>query len=384
VYNQTTKEFAGITLVTAFGGRFTASDIWELVGRDEFLATFHFVPGTKAFHEFGASVAGVPHYSRPERTSAPQSLTDEIVRVDALMRQLVPEKRKLLKYRGIRADQIATIVFVPYRARPEFHATGEKKVPNVISIPYEHNPSYDPDNLFVSFMVMKLNDGYELIPHEREKFLGITLGRNDGRIDSRLLAHLGYDKKSAEESTNLQYYALTTKQRRASLSDLEAAVLADFKCMRSTEVVLAIGKELIASNIASRDLDDSKPAFEQIVHSAKSFTPSVLLIRKRPIFWDLAGYLHISLRHVRELQLGVFKAKSRLPYMAKDLKLVIEKVLNSIREEIDLHMDTRPASPFFRVGAMSVYFNGDYYALHIDVSGRLEAFHLVEDRPPVI
>ena len=89
------------------------------------------------------------------------------------------------------------------------------------------------------------------------------------------------------------------------------------------------------------------------------------------IFWDIDSYLHIVMRHVKQLQIGRFKNKSPFPYKFEDLQNLIEKVLGKIEDEIKRHFDEKPGKEFKRVGKMSVLFNCDYYCLQIDSEGRL-------------
>ena len=61
--------------------------------------------------------------------------------------------------------------------------------------------------------------------------------------------------------------------------------------------------------------------------SMSKFEPGILLYGGKQIFWDIDSYLHIVLRHVKQLQIGHFKNKSSFPYKFEDLGNLIEKVL---------------------------------------------------------
>lgn len=110
---------------------------------------------------------------------------------------------------------------------------------------------------------------------------------------------------------------------------------------------------------------------ETIMSSMSKFEPTILLYGKKQIFWDIDSYLHIVMRHVKQLQIGRFKNKSPFPYKFEDLQNLIEKVLGKIEDEIKRHFDEKPGKEFKRVGKMSVLFNCDYYCLQIDSEGRL-------------
>lgn len=118
------------------------------------------------------------------------------------------------------------------------------------------------------------------------------------------------------------------------------------------------------------------PALERVMRSGTEFDPSTLLtVGKHQVYWTLESYAHIALRHVKGLQVGQFTDRTVFPYRAEDLKALVEKVLGCVEEEIAHHHKSNPGRPFYLVGSRCVYFNGDYYALRIDPSGRLVNFH---------
>ena len=114
--------------------------------------------------------------------------------------------------------------------------------------------------------------------------------------------------------------------------------------------------------------------------SLSEFEPSILLYGKRQIFWDVASYLHIVLRHVRQLQIGHFKHKTPFPYKCEDVQNLIEKVLGTIEGEIKRHFEEKLGRDFKKVGRMSVLFNGDYYCLQIDKDGRLVTLYVNKEK----
>jgi hypothetical protein len=53
----------------------------------------------------------------------------------------------------------------------------------------------------------------------------------------------------------------------------------------------------------------------------------------------------------------------------------MEKVIAAIDKEIQEFFEARPVSRYSRYGSQSVYFEGDYYTLHIEANGRISTFH---------
>jgi hypothetical protein len=101
----------------------------------------------------------------------------------------------------------------------------------------------------------------------------------------------------------------------------------------------------------------------------------------KQVYWDLSGYLHIALRHVKEMQIGSFKGKTAFPYRLTELETLVERVLEQIEDEIYAHFGKPvPHGEFRRIGKWAVFFNGDHYALRIDPSGRLTTFYVEQSR----
>ncbi len=100
-----------------------------------------------------------------------------------------------------------------------------------------------------------------------------------------------------------------------------------------------------------------------------------------PVYWDFRTFLHIYLRHCVELQLGnTFEGKTPFSYNKKDIRklllIAIKQLDPRIQEKLSQGLD-------FRVyGEKALYFNGNYYSLRIEPSGRLDSFypneHLIE------
>jgi hypothetical protein len=72
---------------------------------------------------------------------------------------------------------------------------------------------------------------------------------------------------------------------------------------------------------------------------------------------------------------GTFENKTRFQYLIDDILDLIPRVLDVVEEEIQRHFVETPEQNFKRHGEMSVYYNGDYYAIDINPSGLLMTFY---------
>lgn len=366
-----------IPFVEVFGEKFNYLDLYNLIGKDKYMTTFILKDNSKASRQFGESVTGCIFYSKNElinikdNDGSISNKEPDKIKIESPFYEMGQINREELKYGGILVSDIESISFTPYKRKEEYHDSGEKIVPNVIYIPYEDNNMIDVDILYQNYIASKLNSGTELIQYEKEKLLGITLGINNGRIDSRILTHLGFDLESVKSCNNIWYFVYKTKERRKILNEEEKTKLNDLIFIRQSENIIRLFNEIKRSGINFNKLTEFIPIIKTILSSLNDFEPNILLYGKKQIYWDSNSYLHIVLRHIEQLQIGNFKNKSSFPYKFDDLKLLVEKVLGRIEDEIERHFKEHPEWDFKRVGAMSVLFNNDYYCVEIDKQGRL-------------
>lgn len=373
----------GIPFTEVCGDKFTYHDLYELVGRKQYMTTFNFKIDSAAYTQYGECVTGVIYYDPKTLKKLSGSFLSnanidiKTLKIGAPSNDLSIEDQSDLKYGGVKISELESISFLPYQREIERHDTGEKKVPNIINIEMDCS-GIDPDRLCQSYILKKNNDGVELFPYEKEQLVGITLAINDGHIDSRFLKHLGFSVDSVKDNMNIWYHLYKTKERRGTLSDEEKVKYSDIISIRNMKRFTKFLKEIGLSQVNEQEVKTKGDVLKEIIDSTISFTPSVLLHGQKQIYWDVDSYIHIAMRHVKEYQLGNSKEKSPLPYKAEDLKTVIEKVLGHIKDEYKAHLLEHSDSNFSRHGRMAVAFNGDHYHLTVAPDGRLTQFHNAE------
>lgn len=213
MYKLVLHEVTGLGLFEATGS-FTHADTWELVGDATRVATFTFISGGVAERSIGKSVTGVPTYTPKER-AAGTLICGTTLRIDTAMHDVKPQVRRLLEHRGVALDEVAVMQFLPlFATRCDRHETGEKKIPNVIAIPYKHDALVNADRFTQNCLIMKNNGGVELAPFEGEQLIGITLAFNDGVIDRRInLSAWDLPRTRRQHHRRSGYHRLKAKQR---------------------------------------------------------------------------------------------------------------------------------------------------------------------------
>ncbi|MCB1840720.1 MAG: hypothetical protein KDI61_10740 [Alphaproteobacteria bacterium] len=372
----------GISWVEVYGCAFSYVDLYELVGKQQFMTTFNFRRGSEASLVYGDSVTGTIYYSYKTNLQLKSASISEkydfskIFVTSPPSEQLSVEKIERLKYEygGFLLSDIDFISFLPYVADSENYASGEKKVPNILAIEVDCS-KYDIDDLRQHYLVKKNNDGVNLILFEKEQLIGITLAFNEKRIDQRILKHLGFNLDDVSKNINIWYYFYKVKERRNALSEADKERFQEIKEVRDRGAFIRFMKELVESKVDAEEFKSKREFISEIQKSCLSFEPSILLHGKSQIYWDLDSFIHISMRHIKYYQLGEFRRKTAFCYREKDLKTLIEKVLSFLQEEYTEHLIKRPQSVFSRNGRRAVFFNGDYYNLRIEPDGRLVQFH---------
>lgn len=374
-YDISFYEAPDIGFVKVDGPEFCHDDLYELLGKNEYMATFNFIENSESYLRYGESITGTILYSPTERRNMENNKTEKLngenIKVLAFMHNLSNKDREELKYGGFPLSDIQFVTFTPYVPPAKQHESGEKIVPNIIEIPLENADLLDADRIYQSYIADKINSKTKLIPFESEKFLGITLALNKGKIDSRIIKHLGFPVRDLQENLTVYYYWYKTLERRNELAEHHQQSFKDIKLNRFVTRITRMLEEFKLGGIDTKHIEQSEDFWRELVDLIVKFEPSVLLHSVHQIWWDFDTYIHILLRHVKEWQVSNFKDKSSFPYKFNELQRLIEKVLKEIEEEIESHFENHPSKEFKRVGNMAVLFNKDYYNIQIDKQGRL-------------
>ena len=370
----------GLPTMEVVGEIFHYQDLYELVGKNQFMTTFKLTEGSASYLEYGDSVLGVIFYDRKTLDfleasfQAAHEVNKQKIRIDSPCRELNEEKKGDLKYRGITVEDIASISFLTYKRESEIYETGEKKVPDIIEIEVDCS-DFDADVLNQNYLVSKLNSGTKLVQYEKEQLIGITLAFNNGRIDSRVLKEFCFTEEDLKTNLNIWINLYKVKERRKQLTEVDKKNYAEVKGILSLDRFNKILKEFTNAGIAGSLKDSESENLKKIFVAVEDFSPSILMHGKRQIYWDIDSYIHIALRHLKDYQIGHFKLKTKFSYRTEDIKSLIEKVLQRIESEIEDYFSSEKTVDFIRHGKMAVYCNGDHYHLRINKDGRIIQFH---------
>jgi len=372
----------GLPSIEVYGDLFHYQDFYELIGKDQYMTTFQLKENSESYIEYGSSVLGVIYYDRKSLDALESSLatngevSKSNIRIDCPSRDITKEKKGDLKYSGVNVTDIESISFFPHKRETEKYDTGEKKVPDIIEVEADLD-GMDVDILNQNYLVSKNNSGTSLIQYEKEQLIGITLAFNNGRIDSRILNHLGFSESDLQTNLNIWMSLYKVKERRNQLTEIDRKNYTEIKSILSLERVTKVAKELVNAGLSNSINGTEGEVLKKIFESVEEFSPSILMHGKNQAYWDLDSYIHIVLGHLKDYQIGNYRNKTPFPYKADDLKPLIEKVLHRVEGEIEQYLLEKPTNDFTRHGKMAIYYNGDHYHLRINREGRLIQFHSV-------
>lgn len=375
----------GLPAVEIYGDQFHYQDLYELIGKNQFMTTFELKADGEAYNEYGSSILGVIYYDKKELIELENSCKSGMLVTNIKVRVDIPpsenmaiEKKKRLKYQGINIQDIERISYLLFFREIEKYDTGEKKIPNIIEIEADLD-DIDADVLNQNYLVMKHNRGTKLIQYEKEQLVGIILAFNNGSIDSRILNEFGFTEDNIKSNYNILVSYYKVKENRKQLTETDQKNYSEINNILFLEKFTKVIKELNIADISKSSSETIAPVLNEIFIVVKEFSPSILLHGKNQVYWDVDSYIHIALRHLKDFQLGSFKTKTHFPYKAKDLESLIKQVLGTISAELEHYFHSNEIRDFTRHGKMAIVYNGDYYHTRINSQGKLIQFHMVGD-----
>lgn len=381
-YRVTSLMDFGLPGVEIAGNAFNAKDIYEFIGREQYSSTFVFKADSPAFIEYGPNLTGFPCYDPKTKSlldsghNPTEVAAINQLKIEVTLGELSAEQKHALRYKGVSISDIESISFLRYKQKTEFHSTGEKKVPNIVEIKADFS-DLDYDILLINYLTSKHNHGVELIDFEREELVGLLLAKDDFRIDTRILDTLGLTVEQIKTNQAIWYHAYKSLDRKGRISMEKVESFNEMKLLDSLTRMNALATELKNSGTFDLSSTNQNEQIRKICEQVTKFKPSILMRGKKQVYWDLQSYIHITLRHVKDFQLGNFKEKTPFSYRANDVSMLIEKVLGCIEEDLRIYLSEKPTRSFKRHGSMAVAFNGDYYNISIEPTGRVEQFHMI-------
>ena len=355
-------------------------ELYLQFGKLDLFVRLKFNPNSDADSDFGNSIMGEFNYTLKEREQLEIMMKGEITSTNKYVRfkpspldNLTDEQIEKLDRKGLLSGDIINISYSTYPSTKAFKSEDTKKL-NKIEIPF--NGIDFPINKANLFLLNdKIKNRIPLIKEEMNEYFGLQLYfENDIREENK--RHVFNDDMKTIKDEILYYlYKAKFIDNKFPKNEMEemvrihiARIIARLKILNH-ELKLATGNQKgVYKNYTKQ--------YECMLDLLFDFNTEVILNGKKPIWWDFERFAHIYIRHVKETRIGENNdSKTLFQYELGEVKSVIQKVVEGFYSDILEHFEKNPEKPFFRQNIRSEYFNGIYYRVEIEPTGRLLTFH---------
>lgn len=371
---------------------FSYEEIYSMYGQYDTFVTLAFHYDSESYKLYKPTLMGVFIYNLEERNELQQLIqTDNIPRSVKYIRfypspleNLSSKQVEELDRNGILNSDIASVSTFDMPRVNRFISIGEKDIPNTIEIKIDSS-KMDLDKLKLSFYKSRLRDNYKLIPEEENEYYGLQLLYNPSLINDEIKNYIT-DKTTGKIKEPIRFYQLKAK---FFLTDLTKEEENEFK-------TLIRKRNMIKNKILINEFKQSTEKIKELVVNYKDplselfdicyqFEDELLVPFKNPIWWDFERFIHIYIRHVKETKIGErFETRTIFLYKFENIRRIIKAVIEKVHEEIEIHFKESPGKTFRRMGTRSIYFDGVYYRVEIEATGRLLTFHPCNDNTKLI
>jgi hypothetical protein len=360
--------------------KYSLEEIYQLIGKEDIVATFWFEEGSKAFLEYGKNLTAIVLYTQKEREALDKKIelgvftTSGIITLKYLDLNKSVESVRKLKDEGVSSDEITNIEYLNIAPSNTFHSS-EKRTIQKITIPLNLLPNGKDGDWIYGFYKMLVLEGIGLCPRERHLYLAFKYYFEKENLDSEETEEMFNDGKLKEE---IEWELLKFKQQRKELLKEESEKL--LKMYSNLKRVLR-NKLNVYLNEAGSSLNKLIKEDESL--AGKMFYKVLFFKEKRfnsvgtiPIYLDVDRFLHIYTRHVEEMKFNKqFEDKDNFQWEEEDVLIVIGKIIEELNDEIQEFFKSFPGQRYRRTGNKSFYFEGDYYSFYIEPSGLISTFY---------
>jgi hypothetical protein len=361
---------------------YSEEEVYALVGRQDKTATVIFKIDTDSYELYGSHVTVLFLYTQYEREelderikNSPQANTPGIIQVRHLTSQLDKEKIEQLEGDGIKTNHIASILYFKSDTQNTFHSK-EKRTITKIRIPIHIQPKGRDLDWMYGFSKRLVDNGIGLSPKERQFYLAGKLYYESEVLTDDERSEIFDDAGDIYFGVEFEY--LKIKYRREEANDSDKRRLGKLIRKKDNDDMDLLDKYLkeTGSSLSKLAKDDLDTATKLLVRVSKYQEKHINIVGKKAIYLDIDRYLHVQMRHVKEMKINKqFAHKSNFQWNEEDVLVVIDKVIEKINDEIQNYFEKAPGKRYSRYGRKSVYFEGDYYTLHIEANGAISTFH---------
>lgn len=358
---------------------FTQSDIYHLCGKFDSVVTVSFQPESESEELYGSDITVCVVYTRAQRVQLEkdsESLNDApYVKAKYLLFNLDDEKVSLLLTKGFKVADVVSLLVLENHQKENFYTSSDNRILNQLKIPFE--PDGDGRDIYwmYAFLCKLRNDGVALTKDEISEYLAYKLILEPDSLDEDEKKQV-FDDQGRICNNDVSWAYLKWKEDAHLLTDKGKEALAKLSMVRMSERMAKLDECL-------KGIGGLKKLAEMHPEKCKLIVEKVLQFKdvrynitgKHLLYLDLDGFLHIYLRHVKDLTIGGFYSeRTKFRLEENDVLPVMNQVLSNIDDEYQLFRESNPTRKYRRYSDEAIYFNGDYYRVDVGTDGNVETF----------
>lgn len=371
-------ERCGMKLYKSADG-FTQEEIYEYAGAKDCVATLTL--NQESAKLYGESLTVVFVYYQKERIALEKDRTalNDISNVKAkeLLGKLDRSLYDQLLKNGIPAKDIVEMLAGPDSEGNNTYASPLLRKPKVLEVPIEGEDNGKDIYFMYGALCHFIADGIGLTPEEHNEYLAYKIVLEREKLTDKEREEI-FDKNGAIVNQEVGYFWLLWKKEAGKLTEKNKT---DLMHLSQNRIANRFG-------LADKELQNMGLSFEKLAKTypekAALLFPKIVnfyeyrynVVGKHLLYMSFESFLHIYLRHVKELAVeNQFGERSKFQLAEKDLKATMDIVLGALNDEYQTYKDEHPNSRFFRKGNMAYYYNGDYYDVDILPDGQIGSFY---------
>ncbi|MPM00721.1 hypothetical protein SDC9_46951 [bioreactor metagenome] len=358
---------------------YSIEDIYSHVGIYDKVVCINFKRESDAYKKYGSYIIGVFVYTQREREALDKKIKNKqksfgVIKVEYIGNELSQQLVDELRNEGVNSTEISSIYCTRDKKTNTFHSQVTRVV-NPINIQMDKEPNGGDYDWIYGFNKSLISQGIGFSPEEYDFYLALKLFYEPDSLskeENEYILNDGILKESIEyKHLRIKYY-----KKNIDKKGFERYITLEHKRKKHLHGVFnhfLIQSGSSIKKILSTNPDQAAVIFDKIVQFQETRLNSD---GKIPIYLNLDRYLHVYMRHVKEMKINdQFKNKDNFQWVEDNISFVMGSIINRINDEIQAHFETNPNTRFSKYGEESLYFEGDYYTIHIEPNGCISTFH---------
>lgn len=358
---------------------FTQEEIYEYAGAKDCVATLTLSQESAEVYGELLTVAFV--YYQKERIAIEKDKTalNDISNVKAkeLLGELDSSLHAQLLKDGVPTKDIVEMIVGPDTEDQNTYASSHLRKPKVLEIPIESKGNGDDIRFMYGALCHFISDGIELTPEEHNEYLAYKIVLEPEKLTENEKAEI-FDENGAIVNQEVAYFWLMWKKNAGKLTEKNEKDLMQLSNNRIANRFELTDKELNSMGLSFDKLVKNYPEKASLLFSRiiDFHEHRYNIAGKHLLYMSFESFLHIYLRHVKELTVeNQFGERSKFQLAEKDLNATMSIVLGALNDEYQKYKDEHPNNRFFRKGSKAYYYNGDYYDVDILPDGQIGSFY---------